>query len=144
MHRVLTRHPWAYLESSNMSHSIRVPYVMTQLEINLHNSKFHFTSVEQVQIRRNYHAIAGLPSIIGAIDCTLVPSPDAFPFLNRRQHQPVNIRIISASKHNLLKVVARWPGGAHDSYGSLFHLLLNCIRHHLSAREKAVSRSVRL
>ena len=31
---------------------------------------FLYTAVEQVQIKRDFHAMAGLPNIIGAIDCT--------------------------------------------------------------------------
>jgi len=38
--------------------------------------KFPYTVVEQVQIKRDFYAMAGLPNIIRAIDCTLsAPAP---------------------------------------------------------------------
>lgn len=56
--------------------------------------QFLYTSIKQVQIKRNFHAIAGLHNIIGATDCTHLcikaPSPDAFPFLNHEQHHSIN------------------------------------------------------
>lgn len=82
--------------------------------------KFPYTVNDQEQIKRDFYAIARLPNIIGAIDCTHVrikaPSPDAFPFLNCKQYHSINVQIISDSNYILLNAVARWPGGAHDSF----------------------------
>ncbi len=82
--------------------------------------KFPYTAFEQVQIKREFYAIAGLPNINRATDCThksiKAPSPEAFPFLNRKQYHSINVQIISDSSHNLLNVVARWSGGAQYSF----------------------------
>ncbi|XP_062295779.1 putative nuclease HARBI1 [Scomber scombrus] len=85
--------------------------------------RFPYTAVDQLQIKQDFHNMAHLPNIIGAIDCTHIrikaPSPDPFPFLNRKQYHSINVQLISDSKYDLLNVVARWPGGAHDSF--VFH-----------------------
>ena len=51
----VVRSPW----SSKLSSAYHPWYI-----------KFTYTAVEQVQINRDFHAMAGLPNIIGAIDCT--------------------------------------------------------------------------
>ena len=81
---------------------------------------FPYTAEEQVAVKRGFHRIAGLPNTIGAIDCTHVrikaPSPDSFPYLNRKQYHSINVQLIRDSNNHLLNVVSRFPGGAHDSY----------------------------
>ncbi|KAK0132138.1 putative nuclease HARBI1 [Merluccius polli] len=78
-----------------------------------------YTAEEQVTVKRGFHLIAGLPNTIGAIDCTHVrikaPSPDSFPYLNRKQYHSINVQLICDSNNHLLNV-SRFPGGAHDSY----------------------------
>lgn len=49
-------------------------------------------------------------------DLPYAPSPEAFPFLNRKQYHSINIQIISDEQYNLLNVVAHWPEEAHDSF----------------------------
>ncbi|XP_031441572.1 protein phosphatase 1, regulatory subunit 8a isoform X4 [Clupea harengus] len=82
--------------------------------------RFPYTDQEQIPVKRAFHAIAGLPNTIGAIDCTHVrikgPSPDPFPYLNRRQYHSINVQIICDAQNHLLNVVSRFPGGALDSY----------------------------
>uniref|UniRef100_A0A674MSP0 Putative nuclease HARBI1 n=1 Tax=Takifugu rubripes TaxID=31033 RepID=A0A674MSP0_TAKRU len=62
--------------------------------------KFPYTPQYQVTVKRGFHNIAGLPNTIGAIDCTHVsikaPSPDSFPYLNRKQYHSINVQLISA------------------------------------------------
>lgn len=82
--------------------------------------KFPWNAAEQIPIKRGFHAIAGLPNTIGAIDCTHVrikaPSPEAFPYLNRKRYHSINVQVICDADNHLLNVVARFPGGAHDSF----------------------------
>ena len=82
--------------------------------------KFPYTAAEQIPIKRGLYSIAGLPNTIGAIDCTHVrikaPSPDPFPCLNRKRYHSINVQVICDADNQLLNVVARYPGGAHDSF----------------------------
>lgn len=82
--------------------------------------QFPYNPGQQIAVKTGFHSVAGLSNIIGAIDCTHVrikaPSPDPFPYLNRKRFHSINVQIISDSSNLLLNVVARFPGGAHDSY----------------------------
>ncbi|XP_013882495.1 putative nuclease HARBI1 [Austrofundulus limnaeus] len=98
---------------SQSSVSLALPLVIKfLLKLTPRYITFPNTAAEQIQIKTDFHAIAGLPNTIGAIDCTHIrikaPSPDAFPFLNRKQYHSINVQIISDSKYKLLNVVARW------------------------------------
>lgn len=82
--------------------------------------KFPYNLVHQLEVKQRFFAIANLPNVIGAIDCTHIrikaPSHDAFPFLNRKNYHSINAQLICDAKCALLNVVARWPGGTHDSF----------------------------
>lgn len=81
---------------------------------------FPYTVQQQLPVKRGFYSIAGLHNVIGTIDCTHVrikaPSPDPFPYLNRKQYHSINVQVICDSVNHLLNVVSRFPGGAHDSY----------------------------
>uniref|UniRef100_A0A3B3SHL6 Putative nuclease HARBI1 n=1 Tax=Paramormyrops kingsleyae TaxID=1676925 RepID=A0A3B3SHL6_9TELE len=81
---------------------------------------FPYRPQQQLPVKKGFYAIAGLPNIIGAIDCTHVcikaPSPDPFPYLNRKQFHSINVQLICNAQHHLLNVVSRFPGGAQDSH----------------------------
>lgn len=77
-----------------------------------------------VRDRRNvmnqFYSVAGLPGVIGAIDCTHVPiqSPggdQAEIFRNRKGYFSINVQLISDQRGYVMDVVARWPGSVHDS-----------------------------
>ena len=82
--------------------------------------RFPYTDQEQIPVKRAFYTIAGLPNTIGAIDCTHVhikaPSPEPFPYLNRKRYHSINVQMICDAQNHLLNVVSRFPGGAHDSY----------------------------
>ncbi len=71
-------------------------------------------------IKREFYEIAGFPNVIGAIDCTHVrlkpPSVNDYAFINRKNYHSVNVQVICDARLSLLNVVARWPGGTHDSF----------------------------
>ena len=71
-------------------------------------------------IKREFYEIAGLPNVIGAIDCTHVrlkpPSVNDYAYVNRKNYHSINVQIISDAKLRLLNVVARWPGSTHDAF----------------------------
>ena len=65
-------------------------------------------------------AIAGFPNTIGAIDCTHIriraPSPEPYPYFNRKGYHSINVQLICDANMNILNAVARWPGGSHDAF----------------------------
>ncbi len=82
--------------------------------------KFPHEAQRQVEVMQGFSSISNMPGVIGAIDCTHVrikaPSGDAFAYINRKNFHSVNVQLISDAKCVLLNVVARWPGGTHDSF----------------------------
>uniref|UniRef100_A0A667X5Q1 Putative nuclease HARBI1 n=1 Tax=Myripristis murdjan TaxID=586833 RepID=A0A667X5Q1_9TELE len=82
--------------------------------------QFPYRHHQQAEIKRGFHAIAGLPNIIGAIDCTHItikaPSHNEYSYVNRKGFHSINAQIICDANMSLLNVVARWPGGTHDSF----------------------------
>lgn len=64
-------------------------------------------------------AFAKFPKCIGSIDCTHIKiqspgGPNAEYYRNRKGFFSLNIQTISSSKLEILDVVCRWPGSAHD------------------------------
>ena len=81
--------------------------------------QFPYRDPQQAEIKRGFHAIAGFPNIIGAIDCdhiaTKAPSTNEFNYVNRKGIHSVNVQIVCEANLSLLNV-ERWPGGTHDSF----------------------------
>jgi hypothetical protein len=72
------------------------------------------------QVQENFYAIAGMPGIVGAIDCTHIPimSPgtnQAELFRNRKGYFSVNVQAIGDANLIIQNLVVRWPGSTHDS-----------------------------
>lgn len=82
--------------------------------------RFPYDNAQQTMIKRAFYEIAGLPNVIGAIDCTHVrlkpPSVNDYAYVNRKNYHSINVQIISDAKLRLLNVVARWPGSTHDAF----------------------------
>lgn len=82
--------------------------------------RFPYGDDRQTMIKREFYEIAGFPNVIGAIDCTHVrlkpPSVNDYAFINRKNYHSVNVQVICDARLSLLNVVARWPGGTHDSF----------------------------
>ena len=64
--------------------------------------------------------IAGMPGVIGCIDCTHIalqmpthPRPEIFR--NRKGYFSLNVQAVCGPKLEFYNIVARWPGSAHDS-----------------------------
>ncbi len=73
--------------------------------------KFPYNLVHQLEVKQRFFAIANLPNVIGAIDCTHIrfkaPSHDAFAFafLNRKNYHSINVQLICDANCALLNVV---------------------------------------
>ncbi|KAJ8287657.1 hypothetical protein COCON_G00003160, partial [Conger conger] len=82
--------------------------------------KFPYDAQRQVETMQGFSAIANMPGVISAIDCTHVrikaPSGDAFAYINRKNFHSLNVQLICDAKCVLLNVEARWPGGTHDAF----------------------------
>ncbi|XP_035852271.1 putative nuclease HARBI1 [Sander lucioperca] len=82
--------------------------------------QFPYDNAQQTMIKRGFYEIAGIPNVIGAIDCTHVrlkpPSVNDYAYINRKNYHSVNVQIICDARLCLLNVVARWPGGTHDAF----------------------------
>ena len=82
--------------------------------------KFPYTPQEQFAIKQDFYAIAGFPNTIGAIDCTHIriraPSPEPYPYFNRKGYHSINVQLICDANMNILNAVTRWPGGSHDAF----------------------------
>ncbi len=82
--------------------------------------KFPYDVAQQMVVKRGFYEISGIPNTIGAIDCTHVrikaPSANAINYVNRKNYHSINIQIVCDASCNILNVVARWPGGTHDSF----------------------------
>jgi len=70
--------------------------------------------------KQAFSAIAGFPNVIGAIDCTHIPikSPteNEEAFVNRKGIHTINVQAVCDANMRLLDLVAKWPGGTHDSF----------------------------
>jgi len=70
--------------------------------------------------KQAFNAIAGFPNVIGAIDCTHVPikSPtvNEDAYVNRKGVHTINVQAVCDANMRLLDIVAKWPGGTHDSF----------------------------
>lgn len=82
--------------------------------------QFPYNDAQQSVIKRQFYEIAGFPNVVGAIDCTHVrlkaPSMNDYAFINCKNYHSINVQVICDAKLSLLNVVAKWPGGTHDSF----------------------------
>ncbi|KAL2099465.1 hypothetical protein ACEWY4_005945 [Coilia grayii] len=72
------------------------------------------------RVNQGFHAVAGLPRVIGAIDGTLVPiatpSTHGPRYICRKGYAAINTMVVCSAEGEFLDVVARWPGSTHDAF----------------------------
>ena len=65
-----------------------------------------------------FHAVAGFPNVVGAIDCTHVPikspSVNKEAYVNRKGVHTINIQVCD-SDMKVNNLSAKWPGSTHDA-----------------------------
>lgn len=75
---------------------------------------------ERDQIKRGFFDLAGMPNVIGAIDCTHVPlcppSEQEHIYRNRKAYHSLNIQVICDSNLIIRDVVTGFPGSCHDAH----------------------------
>lgn len=71
------------------------------------------------KLKMDFHAIAGFPNVVGAIDGTHVrlqaPSSDEHLYVNRKGYHSINVQAICDANLKITNCVARWAGSTHDS-----------------------------
>ncbi|XP_029452640.1 putative nuclease HARBI1 [Rhinatrema bivittatum] len=75
---------------------------------------------ELQQIRSGFMDIAGMPNVLGAIDCTHIaftPRLDEESvFRNRKHFHSMNVQVVCDTCLQILHVVVKFPGSCHDAY----------------------------
>ncbi|CAK1592229.1 unnamed protein product [Parnassius mnemosyne] len=96
----------------------------------LNHEYINFPNTQQEILRnqREFYGIARFPRVIGTMDCTHVrissPGVDqAELFRIRKDYFSINVQTICNANLEIIDIVARWPGSAHDS--TIFN---NCCR----------------
>ena len=73
----------------------------------------------EVYIILEVHKFAGVPRLIGAIDCThvLIKALSNHPeqFMNRRRYMSINTQMVVNHRGSITNISARWLGSCHDS-----------------------------
>lgn len=82
--------------------------------------RFPLTNEGIQRSKTEFYQKASFPNVIGAIDCTHVriQSPggvDAEVFRNRKGYFSINVQAICNARMEIIDLVARWPGSAHDA-----------------------------
>ncbi|XP_041423619.1 putative nuclease HARBI1 [Xenopus laevis] len=72
------------------------------------------------RIKEDFYAMAHMPNVIGAIDCTHIalipPSDKERLYYNRKGFHSVNVQVVCDAHTKILDVVAKYPGSSHDSF----------------------------
>lgn len=72
------------------------------------------------KVTQDFYTIAGMPGVIGCVDCTHVPivrptREDSELFRCRKGYFSLNIQAICGPDLKFYNIVARWPGSVHDA-----------------------------
>jgi len=79
-------------------------------------------ALERQAIKSGFYELSRrkLGGILGVVDGTHVnikaPSRDEFAYVNRKQQHSINCQVVANSDYYILDLVAKWPGGSHDSF----------------------------
>uniref|UniRef100_UPI0037E94BCA putative nuclease HARBI1 n=1 Tax=Semicossyphus pulcher TaxID=241346 RepID=UPI0037E94BCA len=78
------------------------------------------TRDEVRQVHRGFHAMAGIPRVIGVVDGTLIPihNPSLVDpcWIGRKHYAAINTQVAVDHDGLITDIVARWPGGTQDSF----------------------------
>ena len=115
---------WMLSRSAGLSQASisRIITAVTNAVCKLANTAIKFPLNQQAitNNKQAFSAIAGFPNVIGAIDCMHIPikSPqeNEDAFVNRKGIHTINVQAVCDANMRLLDVVAKWPGGTHDSF----------------------------
>ncbi|XP_056379008.1 putative nuclease HARBI1 [Hyla sarda] len=82
--------------------------------------RFPYSSPERDLVKQKFFHKYGMPLTIGLIDCTHIaiipPTVEEQSYRNRKMFHSINVQLISGPSGEILDIVARFPGGTHDSF----------------------------
>ena len=82
--------------------------------------KMPTTRDEVRQVHQGFHTVAGIPRVIGVVDGTLIPihNPSLVDpcWIGRKRYAAINTQVVVDHNGLITDIVARWPGGTHDSF----------------------------
>ncbi|XP_041707290.1 putative nuclease HARBI1 [Coregonus clupeaformis] len=84
----------------------------------------------QQEVKDSFYRIAGLPNVIGVVDCTHIPikvpsGPEASDYTNQRSFHSINVQMVCDSQCLITNIEAKWPGSVND-----FHILQKSTLYH--------------
>ncbi|KAL0993964.1 hypothetical protein UPYG_G00116170 [Umbra pygmaea] len=105
------------LSKSTVCRSIRRVY-LTLARILPDFVKFPGHSSQQ-EIKDRFNRIAGLPNVIGVLDCTHIPikspsGPEALNYTNQRSFHSINVQMVCDSQCLITNIDTKWPGSTND------------------------------
>ncbi|XP_056425850.1 putative nuclease HARBI1 [Hyla sarda] len=82
--------------------------------------KFPQTTEEIQSYKEAFYNIAGMPNVLGIIDCThaalIPPARSERAYRNRKLYQSINVQIVVGPYLNIIDVVPNYPGSCHDAF----------------------------
>uniref|UniRef100_A0A671X6W2 Putative nuclease HARBI1 n=1 Tax=Sparus aurata TaxID=8175 RepID=A0A671X6W2_SPAAU len=82
--------------------------------------KMPTTRDEVRQVHQGFHAVAGIPRVIGVVDGILIPihNPSLVDpcWIGRKHYAAINTQVVVDQNGLITDIVAKWPGGTHDSF----------------------------
>ncbi len=106
---------------SQQSQSNVITSVSTALDSLIDDHIYFPTDPNELQIiKRGFHALAGFPNVIGAIDGTHIPigrqKDDDNQFFNRKGFRSLNVQACCDHNGVYTSILVKYPGSSHDSY----------------------------
>ena len=111
---VISRNKDRHIVSSCASRTVRAIAALFQRHVK-------FPERQQLQaVKDGFFAISGIPSVIGAIDCSHIPiqspgGPQGELYRCRKGFFSLNVQAVCGPDLTFYNVVCRWPGSVHDS-----------------------------
>lgn len=74
---------------------------------------------DSVQFSQDFFAMAGMPSVCGIVDGTLVgiatPSVNEQQYVDRKGNHSLNVMLVAGPQHQFVACNASWPGSVNDA-----------------------------
>ena len=82
--------------------------------------KFPETIEDQQRVKQQFHELAGLPKVLGAVDGTLInivaPCENENVYISRKGNHSINVLAICDAKMMFTYAVSKFPGSSNDAY----------------------------
>lgn len=96
------------------------PFMMSPTPYAISPTIISIFLIPMLAVKEGFYELAEFPSVLGAIDGTLVPiqapSVDEHHFVCRKRFHAINVQVIGDANLMILNLVAKWPGSTHDAF----------------------------